>query len=107
MAQQKRHRKDEIVRGSPLAQFAVHARFDGHPGVEVHFIAHHRADRTKCIEALGARPLHVFLLQVAGRDVVGKREAAQHLAPIFFGSKVPCAPAYHQRQLSFEIHSFR
>ena len=46
------------------------------------------------------------MLQVARRNVVGQRDAAQSRAPIFF-LEIACAAANDQRQLAFIIHAGR
>ena len=53
-----------------LAGLAINQSFNFYAGVWINFIADDGADRAKGIEALGARPLAIFFLQVAGGDVV-------------------------------------
>ena len=65
-----------------LAQFAVDAGFDGEAGFGVDFVADDWADGAKRVEALGAGPLAIFLLQVAGGYVVGQGVAADDGAPV-------------------------
>ena len=86
-----------------LAQLAVEAGFDGEAGVEVELVADDGADGAKCVEALGAGPLAIFLLQVAGGDVVGERVAAYHFAPFVVGLEVARAAADDQGQFAFIV----
>ena len=59
------------------------------------------------VKALGAGPLAVFLLQVAGGDVVGQGEAANVGAPVGFAEQVAGAAADDQRQFAFEVDAGR
>ena len=61
---------------SVLLQLAVETGFDGDAGGEVDLVGDERADGAEGVEALGAGPLAVGFLQVAGGDVVDDGVAA-------------------------------
>ena len=70
MGDQRGHVVDHVGGRAVLHDLAVEARDDPLAGgVEVGLDP--RAERAEGVEALGARPLAVAALQVAGRDVVG------------------------------------
>src|ERR1039458_5910165 len=56
-------REDEVERGGVLADFAVETRLEVETGVEVELIADNGADGAEGVEALGARPLIILILQ--------------------------------------------
>ena len=70
-------------------------------------IAHDRADGTEGVEAFGARPLIVLILQVAGGHVVGKREAAHEITPGSAGPEVARAAADDDGELAFKVDALR
>ena len=74
--------KDEVEGRTVLMNLVVDVGREVQAGFNVEFIADKRADGAKGIEALGACPLAVLGLQVAGGDVVGQRETAHGRAPI-------------------------
>ena len=63
----------------PGRQFVV--GLDTHVGID--FVGDNRASRTEGVEALGAGPLTVGLLQIARRDVVDDGVTADVLAHVF------------------------
>src|SRR5581483_11716518 len=62
--------ENEIARVAVLSDLVVHPGLHANalPGVD--FVGHHRPNRTKRIEPLGARPLAIFVLKVASGEVV-------------------------------------
>src|SRR5580704_5167654 len=68
VAEQLADAKNEIGGRALLAELAVDASLNGEADIGLHFVAHPRTDGTERVEALGACPLAVFLLQVAGGD---------------------------------------
>ena len=61
-----------------------------------------RSHRGEGVEAFGARPLTVGLLQVAGRDVIRNGVAKDHGRGFLLGY-VAAAAADHHAQLAFEV----
>ena len=84
IAQQMVDRKDQVARSAILAKLPIEVGFQADAGSWIDFVGHERTDGTKGIEALGARPLPVLLLQIARGDVVGQRVAANIAACVFF-----------------------
>ena len=95
--------KDEVEGRAVLAKLAIDAGLDGEAGFEVEFVADDGADGAEGVEALGAGPLAVFLLQVAGGDVVGQGVAADGRAPVRLVVEIADAAADDQRQFAFEV----
>ena len=71
IGEQPGDRKDEVEGRGVLAQLAVDAGFQGQASRGVQFVADDGANRAKGVEALGAGPLAILALQVAGGYVVG------------------------------------
>src|SRR5262249_32135899 len=63
-------RKNKVARVALLPDLAVHAGFDLRARPGVHLKADHWPYRTERVESLGSRPLAIFTLQVARRDIV-------------------------------------
>jgi len=88
-----------------LAEFTVDTGFHGEPCVEIDFVGDDGADGAECIEALGARPLAIFLLQIARRDVVGEGVAPNVRAPVGIGCEPAGAATDDEGQFAFKIHA--
>src|SRR5579862_3421001 len=76
-------RKDEVTRIALLLDLAVHARFHIHAHPRVEPVSHERPHRAERVEALGAGPLAVFVLQIAGGEVI-HRGVAENVRPYIF-----------------------
>src|ERR1019366_4045678 len=107
VSKQFRDGKDEVEGGAVLAKFAVDAGFDVEAGFGIEFVADQRADGAEGVKALGAGPLAVFLLEVAGSHVVGQRVAADESSPGCIRGEPGSATANDQGQLAFKVHAGR
>ena len=95
--------EDEVGGGAVLAKLAVDAGFDDEAGGGIDFVADPWADGTERVETLGASPLAVFLLQVAGGDVVGEGVAANDGAQVEAGFEFAGSAADHDGEFAFMI----
>src|SRR5581483_121713 len=95
--------KDELLCVSVLPYFTIDLGSQGNarPGVEG--ICNHGAHRTKGIEALGPAPLSIFILQVAGSEIVNAGVAENVAANIFINRNVATVLANHNPKLSLVI----
>ena len=94
--------EDHVTRGGQLPHLPVDAAGDQRVGgIEVG--VHPGTEWAERVEAFGARPLAVGLLQVAGGDVIPDG-VAQHIVPRRLGSGVPSAFADDHHQLRFMLH---
>ncbi len=74
------------------------------PAGGIHFVGDQRPDRTESVEALGAGPLAIFLLQVSGGYVVGDGVTANIVARVLIGTDFAASIADDDRDLAFEIN---
>ncbi len=88
-------RKDEIASVAVLPDFPVHASLNRHTLPRIDFVGDQRPDRTKCVIALPSRPLRVFFLQIAGREIVDHRITKNIRTDILIGRKLVTPLAYH------------
>src|SRR5258708_3467390 len=73
VAQDGAERKNNLPRVALLAHISVHSSFNSDSSPWIDFIRHQRATWAKSIEAFGASPLAVGVLQVTSRDIVDAR----------------------------------
>src|SRR5271165_1000023 len=98
-------RKDEIGGRAILTEFAVDPGLHSHPSPVNEPGDHHGTDRTKRVEAFGARPLAVFVLQVAGGDVVDTGISENELPHVVAFAKAAAAFADDHTELAFVVHA--
>src|ERR1035438_7133596 len=97
--------KDEIPGRALLANLAVHSGFDRDPSPGVEPADHNRSHSAEGIEALGARPLPVFFLQVARGYVVDASVAEDVRAHIVVGAEVAAAHGDDHAEFAFIVNS--
>src|ERR1700739_3582273 len=105
MADHHVQREDEIARVALLPHLAIDARFHSYPGPRINLVRHHRAYRTKCVEAFRSRPLAIFVLQIARRHVVHARIAKNELPNVRIRRRLVTSLAYHYAEFSLVIDS--
>src|ERR1700692_1752541 len=97
--------KNKIPRIPLLPCRAIHPRLHPNPGPRIKPVHHHRPYRTKSIAPLRPRPLPIFFLQVARRNIVQARVSQNVTAHIFIGRRLVASLSDHHAQLAFKIHA--
>src|SRR5690348_9926767 len=99
--------KDEIAGGALLAHLSVDACLHVHARPGVNFVADDGADGTEGVEALGASPLAILVLQVAGSDVVEAGVAEDIRPHVITLGEMAAAAADDDGELAFVVHALR
>ena len=97
-------RKDEIPRVPLLPHLTIDTGFHAHSRPRINLIGHHRTDRTERVESLGPRPLPVFILKVARRDVIHARVSQNVLPDVGIRRRLVASLANHHPQLALMIN---
>jgi len=95
--------KIKILCIAGLPHIAIHAGFDLDAGPGIEAVGDHGSDGAEGIEAFGAGPLTVFVLQIAGGEIIYAGVAENVGAYVIaLGEKV-AAPGDHDAQFTFVV----
>src|SRR5580693_1065951 len=100
-------RKNEIPGIALLSNRSVYSRLNPNSGPRINLVRHHRANRAKTVEAFGAGPLTVFVLQIARSHIVEAGIAKNVGTRIFIRAQLVAFPANHNCELPFEVDTLR
>src|ERR1700751_47071 len=95
--------ENEVACIAVLPDFAIHARFDTYARPRIDLVGHDRAYWAERVEALGAAPLSIFLLQIACGEIVDAGIAQDVGLHIVAVSQFVTALADDYAKLAFKI----
>src|SRR5258708_23991985 len=94
-------RENKILRVAGLPHIAIHPGFDLDAGPGIEAVGDDGSDRAEGIAAFGAGPLTVFVLQIAGGEIIYAGVAEDVVAYVIaLGEKV-AAPGAHAAAFTF------
>src|SRR5260370_23586904 len=89
--------------GAGLPDLAIHSRSDLDAGRGVEAVGDQRADRAEGIEAFGAGPLAVFVLQIASGEIIHAGVAEDVGAYVFALGEPVAPPGDHDAQFPLVV----
>src|SRR5271154_3432026 len=98
-------RENKIPRVAGLPHFAIDAGFDlnASPRIDVNVVGDHRTNWAECVETFGTRPLTVFLLQIAGGEVIHAGVAENVGTNVVAVGELAAAAPDHDSEFTFVV----
>src|SRR5579862_1107969 len=107
MADDYIEREEKIPRVAILFDLAIHTSLHADACPWVDLVRHNRPDRTESVKAFGAGPLSIFVLEIAGSDVVYAGVAEDVLANVGIGCGLVASLADHHSEFAFIVDALR